>query len=416
MAYAFPEPGDPVLLIEDAPAKTKLGADCGLVTVELPLRADARVRWQAENGCDLDTGSLRLDHPDLGQIEVDVFVENTDGFGSPGDSAVVGNADAEVTEITALWLNLPTMFGWRGNSKQAAVDVAVEGWRFTLGPRPDHSAAERAAQRRRVPFFATHSGTLAREDGQPFSTPEGLETLFGFQTAISFGLGRFVAPALPRGFGADGSMAWEGWQDWRCDQRWGVESWLAPIRRDDVAELLSCFMTAWLDPARKPTIRYGAFGSICAHNPKPTAEAGVMLAQAELEALAWRKLVIDGPYSRAEYDSVNATERITEMLATCSIDTSIPDDLEGLLDLATEPGTSAPDTGPGVSAWVRNRLTHPKDPGAPYGIEHLVFHTKLLLLQYLDLVILHEIGYSGGWCRLYPPGRWSGTTEPVPWV
>jgi hypothetical protein len=119
--------------------------------------------------------------------------------------------------------------------------------------------------------------------------------------------------------------------------------------------------------------------------------------------------------SSAECTVVNATDRITEMLASCSIDTTIPDDLEALLDLATEPGTTAPQSGPGVAAWVRNRLTHPKDPSAPYDIESLVWHTKVLLLEYLDLTLLHEMGYAGGWSRLYPPGRWSGTTEPVPW-
>ncbi len=41
---------------------------------------------------------------------------------------------------------------------------------------------------------------------------------------------------------------------------------------------------------------------------------------------------------------------------------------------------------------------------------------KILLLEYLDLALLREIGYAGGWGRLYPPGRWSGTTEPVPWA
>jgi hypothetical protein len=285
-----------------------------------------------------------------------------------------------------------------------------------MDERPDLTTAEREAMALRTPFFATHESALTRNDGALFTAEAGMDVLVGFQTAISFGLGRFVAPVLPQGVDLAGKVRWEGWQDWRCDPRWGVESWLAPTRTEDVNEFVTRFVDAWLDEDARPTIRYGALGSICAHNPKPTAEASVLLAQTHLEALAWHKLVVSGVYSAAEYNAVNATDRIAETLATCSIDAAIPDDLEALLDLATGPSSTAPQSGPGVAAWVRNRLTHPKDPTAVYEIEHLIWHTKLLLLEYLDLVLLHEIGYTGGWRRLYPPGRWSGSTEPVPWA
>ncbi|MDZ7674776.1 MAG: hypothetical protein U5K30_06900 [Acidimicrobiales bacterium] len=46
-----------------------------------------------------------------------MFVESTDGFGSPEAATVIGNVDAEVTEITALWLNLPTILGWKGKAE-----------------------------------------------------------------------------------------------------------------------------------------------------------------------------------------------------------------------------------------------------------------------------------------------------------
>jgi hypothetical protein len=415
MDYSFVSPGEPIVIVGPTDA-TVGGEACGPATVTLPLKSDARVRWCCEAGCDSDAESMHVTHPHLGVIDFPIFVESMHGFGSPNGSPIVGAGDAEVTAISALWLNLPAIFAWSDGGADHPVDLAVDGWRLTMDARPDFATAEREAKAFRTPFVATHESKLTRDDGAAFTAETGLDVLVGFQTAFSFGLGRFVAPVLPRGIDSAGSIRWEGWQDWRCDPRWGVESWLAPIRKDDVSELLTRFVGSWLDDDHRPTIRYGALGSVCAHNPKPTAEAGVLLAQAELEALAWRKLVVSGVYSAAEYKAVNATDRITEMLATCSIDTTIPDDLEALLDLATEPGMTAPQSGPGVAAWVRNRLTHPKDPTIPYEIENLVWHTKLLLLEYLDLALLHEIGYTGGLSRLYPPGRWSGTTEPVPWA
>lgn len=415
MAYSFPDPGQPIQIVDSGESVTDNGQPCGPMTVTMPLRSGPRIRWYCEGGCDIDTKSLQVVHPLLGEITVPVFVENTYGFGSPDGTTVVGDLDAKIVGITALWLNLPLIFAWSKEVGESPVDVAIDGWRLTLDSRPDLSAVEREAQKLRTPFFTTHEALLQRDKGEPFAAEVGLDVLVGFHTAFSFGLGRFVAPVLPRGIDQAGNVKWEGWQDWRCDSRWGVESWLAPLRKEDVSELLTCFMSAWLDQDRRSTVRYGALGSIFGHNPKPTAEAGVMLAQAELEALAWHKLVVSGTYSSAEYKAGNANDRITEMLAACSIDATIPDDLEALLDLATAPGTTAPQSGPGVAAWVRNRLTHPKDPSAPCDIENLVWHTKILLLEYLDLALLHEIGYAGGWSRLYPPGRWSGTTEPVPW-
>ncbi len=415
MAYSFVSPGDSINIVDSSDAVIG-GEPCGPAAVTLPLKSNARVRWCCEGGCDKDAESMQITHPHLGVIDFPIFVESTHGFGSPNGSPIVGTVDTEVAAIAALWLNLPFILAWNDRRGDHPVDLAVNGWRLTMDVRPDLTAAEREARALHTPFFATHESVLTRDDGAPFTAETGLDVLVSIQTAISFGLGRFVAPVLPRGVDLTGKVRWEGWQDWRCDPRWGVESWLAPTRREDVSELLTRFVDSWLDEDRRPTIRYGALGSICAHNPKPTAEAGVLLAQAELEALAWRKLVVSGLYSVAEYEAVNATDRITEMLATCSIDTTIPDDLEALLGLATVPGTTAPQSGPGVAAWVRNRLTHPKDPTTPYQIENLVWHTKLLLLEYLDLALLHEIGYTGGWSRLYPPRRWSGTTEPVPWT
>jgi hypothetical protein len=415
MSHSFVSPGESIDIVDSSNGVID-GEPCGPAAVTLPLRLDTRVRWCCNGGCEIDAESMQITHPYLGLIDFPIFVESTHGFGSCKGSPTVGTFDAEVAAISALWLNLPLILAWDDRRGDHAVDLAVSGWRLTMDARPDFTTAEREAKALHTPFLATHESVLTRHDGAPFTSEAGFDVLVGVQMAISFGLGRFVAPLLPRGVDLAGTVRWEGWQDWRCDPRWGVESWLAPTRREDVNELLIRFMDWWLDEDGRATIRYGALGSICAHNPNPTAEAGVLLAQTHLEALSWHKLVLSGVYSAAEYNAVKAEDRIREMLATCSIDTAIPDDLEALLDLATGPGTTAPQSGPGVAAWVRNRLTHPKDPTALYEIEHLVWHTKLLLLEYLDLALLHEIGYEGAWRRLYPPGRWSGTTDPVPWA
>ena len=40
--------------------------------------------------------------------------------------------------------------------------------------------------------------------------------------------------------------------------------------------------------------------------------------------------------------------------------------------------------------------------------------TQQSLREYLELLILHHIGYQSDWRRMYPPGHWNYEREPVP--
>jgi hypothetical protein len=137
-----------------------------------------------------------------------------------------------------------------------------------------------------------------------------------------------------------------------------------------------------------------------------------MLAQAGLEYLSWVTLVLSGRMSRKAYKSMAAADRLRMMLVEAGIGTGVPDGLDGLFDFANGEGLD----GPSVVTWARNRLVHPKDPAEPYRIEHLVWQAAQLLLEYGELLLLRRLGYNGGFRRRYPPHRWIGTSEPVPWA
>ncbi len=101
------------------------------------------------------------------------------------------------------------------------------------------------------------------------------------------------------------------------------------------------------------------------------------------------------------------------MLQRAGIPTSVPHDLGSIFALLRRDIVDAPD----AVAWVRNRLTHPKDAEEPYRIEQLLWDSSQLLAEYLKLLLLRRIGYDGRYQLRYPPGRWAhATTRLVPWA
>jgi hypothetical protein len=72
--------------------------------------------------------------------------------------------------------------------------------------------------------------------------------------------------------------------------------------------------------------------------------------------------------------------------------------------------------GPAAVVAVRNRLVHPRNPNDEiYHLDDLVLDTWLLSRHYLNLLILHSIGYQGSYVNLFPGGR-AWDAKPVPWA
>jgi hypothetical protein len=261
-------------------------------------------------------------------------------------------------------------------------------------------------------FVVTHVGELRRLDGSPFDAESAGYVLFGWQLAMSFALGRWVAPAVPVGFDRAGQQIWQQWAPWRCDTLRGYESWWDAHTGDDLAAFVAAFLGAYLDPNRHDEVRLAAMHVITANHSGTTAEGKVMLAQAGLEYLAWVRLVLSGRMSRRSYRATDASDNLRLLLTEAGIPADVPDGLPGLLNLAHQRNLD----GPSATSWVRNRLVHPKDAGEPYRIDGLVWQTVQLLLEYGELLLLHGLGYQGRFMRRYPPHRWAHSSVPVPWA
>lgn len=416
--HDFAEPGEEIELHRGEGIVE--GESVGPIRVWMPMRRDLRVRWKATDpstSIDLDSSKLSIIHAHLGPVDVPISVNHGDGWGTiPGVDLGKGG---EIERVLVHWVNLPMILpcsplrsgGWAWRGRWA---IESCGWRFMLDSRRDLSTAHRSAAEFDEQFVFGHVGELRRVNGETFDAASATRVLLGWQLAMSFALGRWVAPALPVGFDHQGRRVWEKWVPWKCDMREGNnDGWWNIFRDEDLSEFFDAFLSAYLDPKQHPIVKYGAVHMIAANHAKTTGEGKVMLAQAGLEYLSWVTLVLSGRVSKRAYKSVPnaAATHLRQLLDEAQIPSAVPSDLIGLSKLAMEKGLDGPD----ATTWVRNQLTHPKDPEEPYKIEGLVWQTAQLLLEYGELLMLRRLGYKGHFTRRYPPGRWLGTSEPVPW-
>ncbi len=307
----------------------------------------------------------------------------------------MGNGEC-LRRVVVHWVNLPSIWpadvlsldnrSWIGRWS-----VQASGWTHTLDSRADHTKVVSQATRDDAPYVVTHVAELTRTDGDAFTGSQAIDVLFAWQLALSFALGRFVAPALPVGFDDQNRRVWEHWAPWRCDTLTGYQAWWDNHTADDLAGFVDNYIAAYLNPKGHDLVRWMVMHLITANHAGTTGEGKVMLAQAGLDYFAWVTLVLSGTMSRTEYEKLNAAERLRHVLERAGLPPGVPDDLDALYQLAHERTLD----GPGAAVWVRNRLTHPKDAGEPYRLEGLVWQAAQLLLEYGELLLLHHLEYSG---------------------
>lgn len=413
--YGWVNPGEP---LEVLAGRGRLGTEeVGNVVVSFPMRRDMHARWRASEAGWFDRGdqTLRMSHPHLGEVTINVMVADSAGRGFV-ELTDLGEGD-QFTRVIAHWINLPLIHPsdrlasndgwWSGRWTADAGD-----WRLTLDSRPDLADTIRQMDEHDEQFAMTHVGELRRTDGHPFDRKLAWHVLYGWQLAMSFALGRWVAPAVPVGLDEDNKPVGEQWAPWRCDEMRGYESWWDNHTGDDLAAFVSDFLISYLDPVEHPVLRHLAHHTIAANHSGTTGEAKIMLASAGLEYLGWVNLKLSGRKSGKEYKALSARDVLSLLLGDASIPTAVPAELNALSTLSSRERFD----GPSAVAWVRNRLVHPKDPSEPYRIADLVWQTSQLLLEYAELLVLHRVGYAGRFRRRYPPSRWAHTTESVPWI
>lgn len=432
--FASSDPEEAVVLYEgpmDVVGTSSTSTGHGRIVVRVVDGLD--VRWELDDEVPWDEPvGLRFQRPDGSQIDAPAEVSNSAGSGyiqhadirsiastrssapASGVSASDGTSDSDdLVYVMTHWFGMPSFHPTGalrvGNLVYAGRwEFAAHGWRLTLDQRPDHSdATKRATTTTRSTM--THVGKLERDNGT-FSVTEAKEILAALQAAVSFALGTWVGVALPVGYDSSGLRAWEEWANWRCGPSTSGFHWWSTHRAEDLTQFCSAYLGHWLDPQLKDPVRFSSFHSISASSDRAAIEGKVMMAQAGIEYLAWVTHVLEGTETAKTYKPVPAEDKLHAFLTEAQIPTAIPPEFTALRALVP----ADKQTGPQAVTWVRNRLVHPKNPSQPYQIANALPEAWLLCREYLDLLILHRLGFSGQYVP-YRPGGWATQSYDVPW-
>lgn len=333
--------------------------------------------------------------------------------------AVVGNTEAVVPEVSSRWINLGDVGGdtwlevvsFDGTQRRWAGRQSwrLGEWTMTVDARPDLRAVTRTLKDTGK-YAVTHLAVLRRLDEKPFTAVECIPILTAYQLASSFVLGRFTSPALTEARDDDGRLMWREWSVRLADQLGGITAWwnrtAAPIA--DPIRLLGDWL---LDPRRHRVAEYLAQASI-ASNRGGFVEQRITTAFAALELLSWQRTVLEGVADPDKHDNKRADQRLRTMLTNAKVPISLPEHLSALVAFAHDEGLG---DGPRSVTEVRHRLTHPKAPDDLYARKRLLTDGWLLTVRYLELLILHWIGYTGQVVDRTKLGGFP-QLDPVPWA
>lgn len=427
--YAFNAPGEPVLLYQGligGPDSPEQEAE-----VQLSWSPRTEIRWRQAPGDEQDLTVtdrvLLLRRPD-GEAEVPAHLS---GLGEGWVNSVrLGSNDAQADRIVAHWFNLPALHGtdhlekhlpngethwWAGRWMFQA-----EGWKAVIDRRFDYTEACSESDGRDTNVM-THVMELTRDDGARFTVAQAEPVLQALQFGVSFALGRWAAPMLPVALAGD-RVVWEHWSALLCDPLPGVESgWWWPWDRTSLNDVLQRYMREYTDPDRARALGMLTAMAVIANKPRGFIEPRITQAVVLLERFSWEHCREHEGLSRKAAKDLHLDGRLRKHLDAAGIEAGVdPKTLPAVSKYLDEIGTSSETSGrDGATAVarVRNALVHPEARGVDvYDVPDLLTEIWHLATYYVNLLMLHRLGFQGKLRDLHPYGGLASDTVLVPWA
>ncbi|MBP2707762.1 hypothetical protein JOL79_28660 [Microbispora sp. RL4-1S] len=380
--------------------------------------------WRLEGE---EPGSLRANLLDIDDLELILRQEGDRSFVAHRrnfregwlDGLEIGSTEAPIKRIVAHWLNLPALrspIRINGGSQlewfTGRWTAALGEWRLTIDRRPDHADVWRALGEAHS-IAVTHVMEVRRADERDFTAADAKQVLKALQFALSFALGRWVAPALPVGLDGEDRPVWREWAPYHCSNgRSGALAWWWP-QGVDIRDYLNEAIVRFSDPDRRFSTQF-LMTSAVLMNFAGFVEQRIMTAFAAIEHLSWITLRAQDGMSKKDYDRLKAVGRLRELLNRANVGCDIDADvLQGLAKFAEDANLD----GPAAITRIRNEIVHPKQPQKKlYESKGLVRDAWLLCYHYLTLLLLHHMEYSGSYQKAIKNDRWAGDVESVPWL
>jgi hypothetical protein len=258
-------------------------------------------------------------------------------------------------------------------------------------------------------YGVTHAGLIERTDRQP-ADPKTINILIdALNWALSFNAGRSVGICSIHGSDAQGGVFKQyrvpAVDSWRNQANWcpGVEN----DPEDKLGRLVESVMEKFTIPHWQQTLPRLLQWYLSSKSSGFT-ENRLVSVHAALVKLAWKVLVEEGQaISAQEFERFPVDMQIRRLLQFCSIPAAIPRHtirVGGYVD------------GPQLIAAYYRETIHANQRN----LQTLSDRDKEAILelgiQYLELALLHLLGYSGLYNNLLVGGGHPGRLEPVPWI
>ena len=428
----FNAPDEP-LVLWDGPVVGRTTDDS---TVSVPARVTLAWRRRAKLDWSVDHEALPIEQQRIWRtafrrsksfgiefgnqtVNVDASLGTEEGGSLNGGS--VGDETARLDRVIVHWVGFPElMMGdelhthtddgwqtWRGRTQ-----ISMHGWDLTIDARRDLQDALATAKKIDA-CVLTHVMEVRRADSITFQPEEVKDLLWGLQCAVSFARGYWAYPAVPVGFDTSGTPVWSEWRPGFAEPGRPGLGWWDPHRPDDLWELVDKFLGRWFDVHRRRALQFAAVYAITAVETG-FVEQRLLSAVTGLELLSWTIDVQERHQKEDRWKSKGAHARLSKLLTEAKIPVNIdPARTPALSAFADSNGYQ---DGPETIVEIRNSLTHPKDNESLYAAGHALLEAHHLSLRYLDLVLLHWIGYRGRTEDKTHRERWSGQSELVPWA
>jgi hypothetical protein len=270
-------------------------------------------------------------------------------------------------------------------------------------------------------FAITHVGEILKKDHSPFMRQDVLPVLLGLRYFLSFGRGLWCGPILPCGQSAE-AHTWKIWNTWHLSSWKTVDTWLPYDERKQsqfINKVFQGIMSKLDDPLWSDPVKIAIHWFVEANLTAGGVEGAIILAQAALELLGWMYFVEDSKTSTMsgnKFNSLNAEDKILQLLKSHHIPTDIPAEMSTLIQFALNQGIS---NGPQILVQLRNGMVHPKQAKRDYVFQiPRMARSELqqLGLWYLELLLLHMLDYDGMYYPRFLKDYPSNTVTKVPWA
>lgn len=334
-------------------------------------------------------------------------------------------SEATLEQVT---FHLPNFFiqaqvhqGGDAETQTDCLHLRSDAWDVVLG-QVENAPALIGSLRDQGGFALTHTGWLKQADGEPFDSRQAEDALDALHYFLSCVRGLWCGPILAVGQ-TDGANVWHRWFQSNLSSWRAVETWFPRYDAlDGLAELdqaFSGFMARWSDELWQNPIRHAIHWYVEANLGAGGIEGAIVLTQTALELLSWVYQVED-PATRAfhaaDFTRLNAAERIQRFLEKLCMPIGIPIGLDRLHGAADEIEAIG---GPETLVRLRNGIIHPSRSKRAL-LSRTPLQARLeawhLGLWYLEMALLHLLGYDGSYYQRFLSGYPDQVRRQVPWA